>query len=146
VIWVSILGVLPFSLLLPHVGLFWTEVLSVVIALVLSSAFAAILVYAQELMPGRVGMVAGMFFGFAFGMGGIGAALLGELADHHEHRLRLSGLCLPAGTRAADGCSCRTSRGGRGCARLRRRREEAAVSSGRCPDARLRLHVEPDAI
>jgi FSR family fosmidomycin resistance protein-like MFS transporter len=81
VIWVSILGVLPFTLLLPHVGLFWTEVLSVVIALILSSAFAAILVYAQELMPGRVGMVAGMFFGFAFGMGGIGAALLGELAD-----------------------------------------------------------------
>jgi FSR family fosmidomycin resistance protein-like MFS transporter len=82
VIWVSILGVLPFTLLLPHANLFWTEVLSIVIALVLSSAFAAILVYAQELMPGRVGMVAGMFFGFAFGMGGIGAALLGELADH----------------------------------------------------------------
>jgi MFS transporter, FSR family, fosmidomycin resistance protein len=81
VIWASILGVLPFTLLLPHVGLLWTEVLSVVIALVLSSAFAAILVYAQELMPGRVGMVAGLFFGFAFGMGGIGAALLGELAD-----------------------------------------------------------------
>jgi MFS transporter, FSR family, fosmidomycin resistance protein len=82
VIWFSILGVLPFTLLLPHANLFWTEVLSIVIALVLSSAFAAILVYAQELMPGRVGMVAGMFFGFAFGMGGIGAALLGELADH----------------------------------------------------------------
>jgi FSR family fosmidomycin resistance protein-like MFS transporter len=82
VIWVSILGVLPFTLLLPHANLFWTEVLTIVIALVLSSAFAAILVYAQELMPGRVGMVAGMFFGFAFGMGGIGAALLGELADH----------------------------------------------------------------
>ena len=81
VIWVSILGVLPFTLLLPHADLFWTEVLSVVIALVLSSAFAAILVYAQELMPGRVGMVAGLFFGFAFGMGGIGAAFLGELAD-----------------------------------------------------------------
>ncbi|HEY7270564.1 MAG TPA: MFS transporter, partial [Dehalococcoidia bacterium] len=81
VIWVSILGVLPFSLLLPHANLFWTEVLSIVIAVVLSSAFAAILVYAQELLPGRVGMVAGMFFGFAFGMGGIGAAALGELAD-----------------------------------------------------------------
>jgi FSR family fosmidomycin resistance protein-like MFS transporter len=81
VIWVSILGVLPFTLLLPYADLFWTEVLSIVIALVLSSAFAAILVYAQELMPGRVGMVAGLFFGFAFGMGGIGAALLGELAD-----------------------------------------------------------------
>jgi FSR family fosmidomycin resistance protein-like MFS transporter len=81
VIWFSILGVLPFSLLLPHANLFWTEVLTVVIGVVLSSAFSAILVYAQELMPGRVGMVAGLFFGFAFGMGGIGAALLGELAD-----------------------------------------------------------------
>jgi FSR family fosmidomycin resistance protein-like MFS transporter len=81
VIWVSILGVLPFTLLLPHVDLFWTSVLSVVIGLILSSAFSAILVYAQELLPGNVGMVAGLFFGFAFGMGGLGAALLGELAD-----------------------------------------------------------------
>jgi FSR family fosmidomycin resistance protein-like MFS transporter len=81
VIWVSILGVLPFSLLLPHVNLFWTGVLSVIIGLVLASAFSAILVYAQELMPGRVGTISGLFFGFAFGMGGIGAAVLGELAD-----------------------------------------------------------------
>jgi len=81
VIWVSILGVLPFTLLLPHVSLFWTGVLSVVIGLVLSSAFSAILVYAQELLPGKVGMIAGLFFGFAFGMGGLGAALLGHLAD-----------------------------------------------------------------
>ena len=81
VIWVSILGVLPFTLLLPHVGLFWTSVLSVVIGLILSSAFSAILVYATELLPGKVGMIAGLFFGFAFGMGGLGAALLGELAD-----------------------------------------------------------------
>ena len=81
VIWVSILGVLPFTLLLPHVDLFWTSVLSVVIGLILSSAFSAILVYAQELLPGKVGMVAGLFFGFAFGMGGLGAALLGQLAD-----------------------------------------------------------------
>src|SRR5262249_38713069 len=81
VIWVSILGVLPFSLLLPHVDLFWTSVLSVVIGLILSSAFSAILVYAQELLPGKVGMIAGLFFGFAFGMGGLGAALLGRLAD-----------------------------------------------------------------
>jgi len=81
VIWASILGVLPFTLLLPHASLFWTEVLSVVIGLILASAFAAILVYAQELMPGRVGMIAGLFFGLAFGMGGVGAALLGELAD-----------------------------------------------------------------
>ena len=81
VIWVSILGVLPFSLVLPHVGLGWTIGLSVVIGLVLSSAFSAILVYATELLPGRVGMVAGLFFGLAFGMGGLGAALLGQLAD-----------------------------------------------------------------
>jgi FSR family fosmidomycin resistance protein-like MFS transporter len=81
VIWISILGVAPFSLLLPHASLLWTGVLSVVIGLVLSSAFSAILVYAQELLPGRVGMVSGLFFGLAFGMGGIGAAVLGELAD-----------------------------------------------------------------
>jgi FSR family fosmidomycin resistance protein-like MFS transporter len=81
VIWVSILGVLPFTLLLPHADLFWTSVLSVVIGLILSSAFSAILVYATELLPGNVGMIAGLFFGFAFGMGGLGAALLGQLAD-----------------------------------------------------------------
>jgi FSR family fosmidomycin resistance protein-like MFS transporter len=81
VIWVSILGVAPFALLLPHADLFWTTALTVVIGLVLSSAFSAILVYAQELMPGRVGMVSGLFFGFAFGMGGLGAAVLGLLAD-----------------------------------------------------------------
>jgi FSR family fosmidomycin resistance protein-like MFS transporter len=82
VIWVSILGVLPFTLALPYANLFWTVVLTVVIGLVLASAFSAILVYAQELLPGRVGMISGMFFGFAFGMGGIGAAVLGKLADH----------------------------------------------------------------
>ena len=82
VIWVSILGVAPFALLLPHADLFWTTTLTVVIGLVLSSAFSAILVYAQELVPGKVGMVSGLFFGFAFGMGGLGAALLGLLADH----------------------------------------------------------------
>jgi len=81
VIWVSILGVLPFTLALPHASLFWTSVLSIVIGLILSSAFSAILVYAQELLPGKVGMIAGLFFGFAFGMGGLGAALLGQLAD-----------------------------------------------------------------
>jgi FSR family fosmidomycin resistance protein-like MFS transporter len=73
--------VAPFSLLLPHASLLWTGVLSVVIGLVLSSAFSAILVYAQELMPGRIGMVSGLFFGFAFGMGGLGAAVLGLFAD-----------------------------------------------------------------
>lgn len=82
VIWASILGVAPFALLLPHANLFWTTALTIVIGLVLSSAFSAILVYAQELMPGKVGMVSGLFFGFAFGMGGLGAAVLGLLADH----------------------------------------------------------------
>ena len=81
VIWVSILGVLPFTLLLPYANLFWTSVLSVIIGMILASAFSAILVYAQELLPGKVGMIAGLFFGFAFGMGGIAAAVLGELAD-----------------------------------------------------------------
>ena len=82
VIWASILGIAPFTLLLPHVDLFWTTTLTIVIGFMLSSAFSAILVYAQELMPGKVGMVSGLFFGFAFGMGGLGAAVLGVLADH----------------------------------------------------------------
>ena len=81
VIWASILGVLPFTLALPHANLFWTGVLSVPIGMILASAFPAIVVYAQELLPARVGTVAGMSFGFAFGMAGIGAALLGHLAD-----------------------------------------------------------------
>lgn len=82
VIWVSILGIAPFTLLLPYVNLFWTAVLTVIIGVVLASAFSAILVYAQELVPGKVGMIAGIFFGFAFGMAGIGSAVLGRLADH----------------------------------------------------------------
>ncbi len=81
VIWVSILGVLPLTLLLPHVGLVATGVLSVAIGLILASAFPAIVVYAQELVPGRTGLIAGLFFGFAFGMGGVAAALLGRVAD-----------------------------------------------------------------
>ena len=81
VIWVSILGVLPFTLALPYANLFWTELLTVVIGLVLASAFPSIVVFAQELVPGRVGTVSGIFFGFAFGAGAIGAALLGQLAD-----------------------------------------------------------------
>jgi FSR family fosmidomycin resistance protein-like MFS transporter len=81
VIWFSILGAAPFALLLPYAGLLWTGVLSVAIGLILASAFSAILVYAQDLLPGRVGMVAGMFFGFAFGLGGLGAAALGRIAD-----------------------------------------------------------------
>ena len=82
VIWWSILGVLPFTLVLPYAGLFWTGVLTVIIGLILASAFSAILVYAQELIPGKVGTISGLFFGIAFGMGGLGAALLGQLADH----------------------------------------------------------------
>jgi FSR family fosmidomycin resistance protein-like MFS transporter len=86
VIWFSILGVAPFTLLLPYANLFWTGVLSVVIGVILASAFSAILVYAQELVPGKVGLIAGLFFGLAFGMGGIGAAVLGRLADHTSIR------------------------------------------------------------
>ncbi len=81
VIWWSILGVLPFTLLLPYADLFWTAVLSMIIGVILASAFPAIVVYAQGLLPGRVGMVAGLFFGVAFGIAGIGAAVLGWLAD-----------------------------------------------------------------
>jgi FSR family fosmidomycin resistance protein-like MFS transporter len=81
VIWFSILGVAPFTLLLPHVGLLWTAILSVIIGVVLASAFSAILVYATDLVPGKVGMIAGLFFGLAFGMGGLGSAILGKLAD-----------------------------------------------------------------
>ena len=81
VIWGSILGVLPFTLLLPHLGLVGTAINSIAIGLIISSAFSAIVVYAQELTPGNVGAVAGLFFGLSFGLGGIGAALLGVLAD-----------------------------------------------------------------
>ncbi|TXL75446.1 MFS transporter [Vineibacter terrae] len=81
VMWFSILGALPFALMLPYANLFWTGVLAVVVAMIMASAFSAILVYAQDLMPGRVGLVAGMFFGFSFGLGGLGAAALGQLAD-----------------------------------------------------------------
>src|SRR5690606_24459347 len=81
VIWFSILGVLPFTLALPYADLTWTVILTVIIGLIFSSAFSAIVVFAQELMPGRIGMIAGIFFGFAFGAGGISAAALGALAD-----------------------------------------------------------------
>lgn len=82
VIWISILGVAPFAILMPYANLFWTAVLTVPIGVILASAFSAILVYAQELVPGKVGMIAGLFFGLAFGMAGIGSAVLGKLADH----------------------------------------------------------------
>jgi MFS transporter, FSR family, fosmidomycin resistance protein len=81
VIWCSILGALPFTLILPYANLYWTGILSVIIGFIIASAFSAILVYAQELVPNRIGMISGLFFGFAFGMGGIGAAILGKLAD-----------------------------------------------------------------
>lgn len=83
VIWFSILGVAPFTLLLPHANLLWTSVLSFIIGFILASAFSAIVVYAQELIPGKVGTVSGLFFGFAFGIAGVGAAVLGRLADHY---------------------------------------------------------------
>ena len=83
VIWFSILGVLPFTLMLPYANLFWTQVLSGIIGVIMASAFSAIVVYAQELVPGRTGMVSGLFFGFAFGVAGIGAAVLGILADQY---------------------------------------------------------------
>jgi FSR family fosmidomycin resistance protein-like MFS transporter len=79
--WISILGVLPFTLALPYANLMLTDVLVVIIGLLMASAFPAILVYAQELVPGRVGMIAGIFFGFAFGLGGLGAAVMGRVAD-----------------------------------------------------------------
>ncbi|HMN04265.1 MAG TPA: MFS transporter [Flavobacteriales bacterium] len=82
VIWFSILGSAPFTLLLPYANLMWTGILAALVGLILSSAFSAIVVYAQELVPGKVGMISGLFFGFAFGMAGIGSALLGTLADH----------------------------------------------------------------
>jgi MFS transporter, FSR family, fosmidomycin resistance protein len=82
VIWFSILGAAPFTLLLPYANLLWTAVLASIIGIVIASAFSAILVYAQELLPGKVGMISGLFFGFAFGMGGLGSAVLGVLADH----------------------------------------------------------------
>lgn len=81
IIWISILGVAPFTLMLPYANLFWTVVLAACIGVIIASAFSAILVYAQELVPGKVGMIAGLFFGLAFGMGGLGSALLGRLAD-----------------------------------------------------------------
>ncbi|MET0636726.1 MAG: MFS transporter [Chitinophagaceae bacterium] len=82
IIWFSILGAAPFTLILPHVTLVWVTLLSAIIGFILASAFSAILVYAQELIPGKIGTISGLFFGFAFGMGGIGSALLGILADH----------------------------------------------------------------
>ena len=103
VIWFSIVGALPFTLALPYAGLTASAVLTVFIGLIISSTTSSIIVFAQELVPHRFGMISGVFFGVAFGIGGLGAALLGRLADHTEHRLRLSDLCVPAGDRPACG-------------------------------------------
>ena len=126
VIWCSILGVLPFTLALPHVDLFWTGVLSVVIGLILASAFSAILVYAQELVPGKVGMISGLFFGFAFGMAGHRRRGAGPARRPYQHRVRLSPVRLPAGARAPHRVAAgrrvgppRAGPGGRGRSRLR---------------------------
>ena len=100
VIWFSILGALPFTLMLPYASLFWTGPLTVVIGLILASAFPAIVVFAQELVPGKVGMISGLFFGFSFGMGGIGAAVLGQAGRPDRHRDCLPDLRLPAGHRS----------------------------------------------
>jgi FSR family fosmidomycin resistance protein-like MFS transporter len=112
IIWFSILGVLPFTLVLPYVGLFWTGVLSVVIGFILASAFPAIVVYGQELLPGRVGMVAGLCFGLSFGAAGLGAALLGRLADATgiEHVYRVVAFLPGLGVLAALLPNLQTSR------------------------------------
>ena len=102
ILW-SILGVLPFTLALPYANLFWTGVLSVIIGVILASAFSAIVVYAQELVPGRVGMIAGLFFGLAFGIGGLGAAVLGALADRTGIEFVYCGVLVPAADRHPGG-------------------------------------------
>ena len=108
-IWGSILGVLPFTLALPYANLWLHGVLSAIIGLILASAFSAIIVYAQELVPGNVGMIAGLFFGLAFGIGGLGAAALGVLADAHEPDVRLSGCARGCRRSACSRHSCLTS-------------------------------------
>ena len=111
VIWFSILGALPFTLALPYAGLFASAVLTVFIGLIISSATSSIIVFAQELMPHRFGMISGVFFGVAFGIGGLGAAVLGKRRRPHRHRLRLSGLRVPAGDRTARGVPAEDAEG-----------------------------------
>ena len=118
VIWFSILGVAPFTLALPYVDLLWTGILSFVIGLILSSAFSAIVVFAQELMPGKVGAVSGLFFGFAFGIGGIGAAVLGRSGRPLRHRVRVPDLRVSCRCSAWWPHSCRISNTARADRRL----------------------------
>ena len=99
IIWFSIVGAVPFTLLLPFANLFWTAVLTIVIGMIMASAFPAILVYALELLPGKVGMIAGLFYGVSFGLGALSAALMGELADHTSIEFRLPDVRLPAPAR-----------------------------------------------
>ena len=113
VIWVSILGVAPFTLALPYVGLGASVVLTMIIGFMLASAFPAIVVYAQELFPGKIGTISGLFFGLAFGLAGIGAAVLGQLADHVGHRHGLQALLFPAADRPAGGLPAGSCRRGR---------------------------------
>ena len=107
VIWFSVLGALPFSLMLPYMNLFWTGVLSVFIGLTLSSSFPAIVVYAQELVPGKVGTISGLFFGFAFGLSGLGAAAFGLVADHTSVEFVYRLTFVPSGS----GPACRLAAG-----------------------------------
>ena len=103
VIWCSILGVLPFTLLLPYSNLFWTEILSVVIGLILASAFSVIVVYAQELVPGKVGMISGLCFGFAFGMAGTRRGDFGLAGGFDQHQFRVHSVLVSPGSRFAGG-------------------------------------------
>ena len=111
VIWFSILGVFPFTLALPYANLFWTGILTVFIGLILASAFAAIIVFAQELLPGRVGMISGLFFGFAFGMGRHRRRGAGQAGGYDQHRLRLPRLLVPAADRSFDRFSAGPAKG-----------------------------------
>ena len=146
VIWFSILGTLPFTLALPYASLFWTGPLMVIIGLILASAFPAIVVFAQELVPGKVGMISGLFFGLAFGMGGLGAAGLGCTRRCHRHRTRLRPVRVLAADRPAGGASARpraaACRIGAADAATARGARRAERSSG---DSRPDRRSSPDA-
>ena len=141
VIWCSILGVLPFTLVLPYANLFWTGVLSVVIGVILASAFSAILVYAQELMPGKIGMISGMFFGLAFGMAGVGAALLGNLADHTSIDFVYQVVLVPAGHRLAHWLPAES--GNQAAAHTEARRSDLDLPAKGSASALHQHHIAP---